>query len=161
MIASILSTRSIDEAKLTLLDDVTATFSISNLLQLLQVESEYRTVGRNYADKETIDEYTKKMNELVKAEIYCKGTDQTLPMRLATTPVGIDYWSIYEVKFSEDEYVSLLAMLDRKTFAYVLNIIDHSVDHMQQSVIVGRQLLEFIQVLNGNLKELNFTEGKN
>jgi hypothetical protein len=161
VIGSILGTRSIDEAKVTLLDDLTVTFSMSNLLKLLEVDSEYRTVGRNYASKETIDEYTKKLNELVKAEIYCKGTNQTLPMRLATTPVGIDYWAVYQVKFSEEDYVSLLAMLDRKTFAYVLNIMDHSADHMQQSVIVVRQLIEFALLFNQKLAEIGVSQDEN
>jgi hypothetical protein len=161
VIGSILSTRSIDEAKVTLLDDLTATFSVSNLLELLEVDSEYRTVGRNYAAKETVDEYTKKLNELVKAELYCKATDQTLPMRLTTTPVGIDYWAVYEIQFSENDYVNLLAMLDRKTFAYVLNIVDHSTDHMQQSAIVVRQLLEFALLLNKKLAEIGASQDEN
>ena len=112
-------------------------------------------------DKATIDEYTKKLNELVKAEIYCKHTDQTLPMRLTTTPVGIDYWAIYEVRFSESDYVNLLAMLDRKTFAYVLNILDHSADHMQQSAIVVRQLLEFMVLLNKKLDQFGIPQAGN
>jgi len=161
VIGSILGTRSIDEAKVTLLDDLTATFSVSNLLELLEVDSEYRTVGRNYAAKETVDEYTKKLNELVKAELYCKATDQTLPMRLTTTPVGIDYWAVYEIQFSENDYVNLLAMLDRKTFAYVLNIVDHSTDHMQQSAIVVRQLLEFALLLNKKLAEIGASQDEN
>ena len=161
VIGSILGTRSIDEAKVTLLDDLTATFSVSNMLELLEVDSEYRTVGRNYASKETVDEYTKKLNELVKAEISCKGTNQTLPMRLATTPVGIDYWAVYQVKFSEEDYVSLLAMLDRKTFAYVLNIMDHSADHMQQGVIVVRQLIEFALLFNKKLAEIGASQYEN
>ena len=161
VVGSILGTRSIDEAKVTLLDDLTATFSVSNLLELLEVDSEYRTVGRNYAAKETVDEYTKKLNELVKAELYCKATDQTLPMRLTTTPVGIDYWAVYEIQFSENDYVNLLAMLDRKTFAYVLNIIDHSTDHLQQSAIVVRQLLEFAILLNKKLAEIGASQDEN
>ena len=152
VIASILSTRSID-AKVTLLDDLSVKFSMSNMQKLLELDSEYRTVGRDYASKETIDEYTKQLNELVKAEISCKGTNQTLPMRLATTPVGIDYWAVYQVKFSEEDYVSLLAMLDRKTFAYVLNIVDHSTDHLQQSVIVVRQLLQYLQTIIGTMQQ--------
>lgn len=154
VIGSILGTRSIDEAKVTLLDDLTCTFSISNLQKLLEVENQYRTDGRNYADKQTIDEYTKKLNELVKAEMYCKGTNQTIPMRLTTTPVGIDYWAIYELDFGENEYVNLLAMLDRKTFAYVLNIVDHATDHAQQSAIVVRQLLEFALQFHDKLDKL-------
>jgi hypothetical protein len=161
MIGAILGTRSIDEAKVTLLDDLTATMSVSNLLELLEIDSEYRTVGRNYADKATIDEYCKKMNELVKAEIYCKHTDQTLPMRLATTPVGIDYWAIYEFEFGKDDYVNLLAMLDRKTFAYVLNIMDHSADHMQNSVITVRQLVEFVILLSKTFGDVNLPLGVN
>ena len=160
-IGAILGTRSIDEAKVTLLDDLTATMSVSNLLELLEIDSEYRTVGRNYADKATIDEYCKKMNELVKAEIYCKHTDQTLPMRLATTPVGIDYWAIYEFEFGKDDYVNLLAMLDRKTFAYVLNIMDHSADHMQNSVITVRQLVEFVILLSKTFGDVNLPLGVN
>jgi len=160
VIASILSTRSID-AKVTLLDDLSVKFSMSNMQKLLELDSEYRTVGRNYASKETIDEYTKKLNELVKAEISCKGTNQTLPMRLATTPVGIDYWAVYQVKFSEEDYVSLLAMLDRKTFAYVLNIMDHSADHMQQGVIVVRQLIEFALLFNQKLAEIGVSQDEN
>ena len=161
VIGSILGTRRIDEAKVTLLDDLTATFSVSNLLELLEVDSEYRTVRRNYAAKETVDEYTKKLNELVKAELYCKATDQTLPMRLTTTPVGIDYWAVYEVQFSENDYVNLLAMLDRNTFAYVLNIVDHSTDHMQQSAIVVRQLLEFMVLLNKKLEQFGIPQDEN
>ena len=160
VIGSILGTRSIDEAKVTLLDDLTATFSVSNLLELLEVDSEFRT-ARHYADMETINEYTKKLNELVKAELYCKATDQTLPMRLTTTPVGIDYWAVYEIQFSENDYVNLLAMLDRKTFAYVLNIVDHSTDHMQQSAIVVRQLLEFALLLNKKLAEIGASQDEN
>lgn len=148
VIGAVLGSRSIDEAKLTLLDDLTTTFSISSLQKLLELESEYRNAGRNYADKQTIDEYTKKMNELVRAEIYCKGINQTLPMCLLTGEVGIDYWALYGIKFSDEEgYVSLVDLLDRKTVGYMINIADHSVDHMQQSVIVGRQLLEYIMSL--------------
>ena len=161
VIGAILGTRSIDEAKVTLLDDLTATMSISNLLKLLEIDSEYRTVGRNYADKATIDEYCKKMNEVVKAELYCKATNQTLPMRLTTTPVGIDYWAVYEVQFSENDYINLLAMLDRKTFAYVLNIMDHSADHMQNSVIIVRQLVEFVILLNKTFGDVNLPLGVN
>lgn len=158
MIGSILGSRSIEEAKVTLLDDLTTTFSISNLLKLLELEEKYRTEGRNYADKETIDAYTKEMNELVKAEMYCKGTNQTLPMCLLTDQVGIDYWAVYGFKFSDEaEYVSMLSLLDRKTFAYMLNIIDHSVDHMQQSVIVGRQLIYYIMMFNKNFGESSQT----
>lgn len=159
VIGSILNSRSIDEAKLTLLDDLTTTFSVSNLKTLLELESEYRADGRNYADKETIEEYTKKMNELVKAELYCKGTNQTIPMRLTTGQVGIDYWTLYEFKFSdENDYVDLLTLYDKETLAYMLNIMDHSVDHMQQSVIVGRQLLKYAQLLNSLVPKASAAE---
>lgn len=150
LVGSVMGSRSIDEAKLTLLDDLTTTFSIRNLGKILELEEEYRTVGRNYATKEAIDEYTRKFNELVTAEIYCKGTNQTLPMRLVTSPVGIDYWTVYGFKFSdEQDYVSMLSLLDRKTFAYMLNIMDHSVDHMQESVIAGRLLLQYALTIFG------------
>ena len=75
--------------------------------------------------------------------------------------MGIDYWAIYEVRFSESDYVNLLAMLDRKTFAYVLNILDHSADHMQQSAIVVRQLLEFMVLLNKKLEQFGIPQAGN
>jgi hypothetical protein len=52
-------------------------------------------------------------------------------------------------------------MLDRKTFAYVLNIVDHSTDHMQQSAIVVRQLLEFALLLNKKLAEIGASQDEN
>lgn len=154
VIGSILDSRSIDEGKLTLLDDLTTTFSISNLGKLLEIESDYRHDGRNYASKEVIDEYTKKMNELVKAELYCKGINEAIPMRLGTALVGVDYWSLYEFKFSdEQDYVSLLSLLDAETMAYMLNIMDHAVDPMQKSIIVARQLIQYIQSLMGTFTQ--------
>ena len=162
VIGSILATRSIEEAKVTLLDDLTTTFSISDLQKLLEIENEYRTDGRNYADKQTIEEYTKKMNELVKAKMYCKATNQTIPMCLLTDQVGVDYWAVYGLKFSDEaEYVSLLSLLDRKTFAYMLNIMDHSVDHMQQSVIVGRQLIQFVLDFNKQFADSDSSQEAN
>ena len=150
VIAAILSTRSIDEAKLTLLDDLTTTFSIQNLGKILEIENKYRTDGRNYADEATIEAYTKELNDMVKAEIYCKGLSQKIPMCLVTAPVGIDYWAVYGFQFSKQEgYVSLVDLLDRKTVGYMLNIMDHSVDYMQQSVIVGRQLVQYVLSLYG------------
>jgi hypothetical protein len=52
-------------------------------------------------------------------------------------------------------------MLDRKTFAYVLNILDHSADHMQQSAIVVRQLLEFMVLLNKKLEQFGIPQAGN
>ena len=145
VIGSILSTRNIDEAKLTFFDDLTTTFSIQNLQAFLELEYEYRTIGRNYASKEVIDEYVEKMNQIAKAEITCKGVNQTIPMCLMGAKVGVDYWVLYGFKFADEpNYISLKELLDPESLEYCINILDHGVDPMQQSVIVGRQLLEFI-----------------
>jgi len=152
-IGAILSTRSIDEGKLTLFDDLTTTFSVSNLKDLLVLESEYRADGRHYADKQTIDEYTQKLNDMVKMQITCKGINQTIPMRLVNTKVGVDYWPLYGFKFADEkDYVSLKEILDPESMEYFINVVDHSVDPIQQSVIVVRQLFQFTQVITDLLK---------
>lgn len=145
VLASIWDGRSIDEAKLTLLDDLIVTFSISDIAKMMELQQASASARRNYADEQTIDQYTQQLNELLKAEIICKGVNQTIPMRLVTAKYGVDWWSMPAFSFAdEDGYISFVDLLDPESVAYGVNIIDHAADPLKQSVIVVRQLIEFV-----------------
>ena len=146
VLAALWTGRSIDEGKITLLDDLTTTFSVSDMQKVLQLQNEMAHARRNYADQATIEEYTKQLNELVKATMTCKGVNQEIPMNLATTKIGVDWWAIPALKFADEQgYVPLTDMLDKESIEYGFNIIDHASEPMQQSIITVRQLLQFVQ----------------
>lgn len=146
VIGAIMTSRTLDEGKLTLLDDLTTTVSISGMQEALQVAREAATARRNYADQKTIDQYTQKLNELVKCEMTCKGVNQEISMRLMTTKFGVDWWSMPSFNFADENgYVAFTELLDPESVQYGINIIDHAAEPMQQSAIVVRQLLQFVQ----------------
>ena len=146
VIGAIMTSRTLDEGKLTLLDDLTTTVSISDMQEALQVAREAATARRNYADQKTIDQYTQKLNELVKCEMTCKGVNQEISMRLMTTKFGVDWWSMPSFNFADENgYVAFTELLDPESVQYGINIIDHAAEPMQQSAIVVRQLLQFVQ----------------
>ena len=148
VIGALLTSRTLDEGKLTLLDDLTTTVSISDMQEALQVAREAATARRNYADRKTIDQYTKKLNELVKCEMTCKGVNQEISMRLMTTKFGVDWWSMPSFNFADENgYVAFTELLDPESVQYGINIIDHAAEPMQQSIIVVRQLLQYLQGL--------------
>ena len=148
VIGAIMTSRTLDEGKLTLLDDLTTTVSISDMQEALQVAREAATARRNYADQKTIDQYTQKLNELVKCEMTCKGVNQEISMRLMTTKFGVDWWSMPSFNFADENgYVAFTELLDPESVQYGINIIDHSAEPMQQSAIVVRQLLQYVQGL--------------
>ena len=148
VIGAIMTSRTLDEGKLTLLDDLTTTLSISNMAKALEVAREGAAARRNYADQKTIDQYTQQLNELVKGEITCKGVNQEIPMRLMTTKFGVDWWTMPSFNFADENgYVSFVDLLDAQSVAYGINIIDHAAGPMQQSIIVVRQLLQYLQGL--------------
>ena len=143
-----MTSRTLDEGKLTLLDDLTTTISISDMQEALQVAREAATARRNYADRKTIDQYTQKLNELVKCEMTCKGVHQQIPMKLVTTKFGVDWWSMPSFNFADENgYVAFTELLDPESVQYGINIIDHAAEPMQQSIIVVRQLLQYLQGL--------------
>lgn len=148
VIGAIMTSRTLDEGKLTLLDDLTTTVSISDMQEALQVAREAATARRNYADQKTIDQYTQKLNELVKCEMTCKGVNQEISMRLMTTKFGVDWWSMPSFNFADENgYVAFTELLDPESVQYGINIIDHAAEPMQQSAIVVRQLLQYVQGL--------------
>lgn len=162
VLAAWMTTRNLDEAKLTLLDDLTTTISINDMTKALELARASASARRNYADEATIDQYTQQLNALINCEMTCKGVNQTIPMKLVTTKFGVDYWTMPAFRFVEDPltegsnfadkngYVSLVDLLDAESITYGINIIDHAAGPMQQSIIVVRQLLQYVQgLVNG------------
>jgi len=145
LFAAMWTGRSIDEGKITLLDDLTTTFSVSDMQKVLQLQNEMAQARRNYADQATIEGYTRQLNELVKGTMTCKTLNQEIPMRLATSKIGVDWWAVPALKFADEQgYVPLNDMLDKESVEYAFNILDHSIEPMQQSIITVRQLIQFI-----------------
>lgn len=154
VLAAALSTRSLDEAKLTLLDDLTTTIRVSDMQKALEISRASASARRNYADEAAIDQYTQQLNELVSAEITCKGVSQTIPMRLMTQKFGIDYVMMPAFNFADENgYVSLIDLLDAESVTYGINIFDHAAEPMQQSIVVVRQLMQYLQTLMGNMQQ--------
>ena len=154
VLAAALSTRSLDEAKLTLLDDLTTTIRVSDMQKALEIYRASASARRNYADEATIDQYTQQLNELVSAEMTCKGVNQTIPMRLVTQKFGIDYVTMPAFNFADENgYVSIIDLLDAESVTYGINIIDHAAEPMQQSIVVVRQLMQYLQTLIGTMQQ--------
>ena len=146
--------KSFDKLSLTLLDDLTTTMSISDCSRALQLAQESAQARRRYADQATIDQYTQQLNQLIKAEMTCKGVSQTIPMTLVTQKFGVDYWTMPAFNFADENgYVSLIDLLDAESVTYGINIIDHAAEPMQQSIIVVRQLLQYFQTLMGTMQQ--------
>lgn len=153
IIAALFEGRSLDECKVTLLDDLTTTMSITDMAKAVKLSQECARARRNYADEATIDQYTQQFNELMKAEVTCKGVNQTYPMKLVTTKVGVDWWTMPAFQFAEgSDYMPLVNILDGESIAYMLNIADHAAEPMQQSLITVRQLIQYVQTMVGYLK---------
>ena len=159
VLATIWDGRSIDEAKLTLLDDLTTTFSVSDMAKVIEVQSANASARRNHADQNTIEKYTQQLNELMKFEITCKGVNQTIPMKLMTAQYGVDWWTMPAFKFSDEEgYVTYVDLLDKEALAYGINIIDHAVEPMKQSIIVVRQVVQYVLGLIKGFKDTDDDE---
>ena len=154
-----MATRTLDEAKLTLLDDLTTSLSISDMTKALELVRASASARRNYADQRTIDQYTQQLNALIKAEMTCKGVNQTIPMKLVTSKFGVDYWTMPAFNFADENgYVSLVDLLDPESITYGINIIDHAAEPMQQSIIVVRQLLQYVQGLVNGFQQTQTAE---
>lgn len=159
LLAAWLTTRNLDEAKLTLLDDLTTTLSISDMTKALELARASASARRNYADQQTIDQYTQQLNALIKAEMTCKGVNQTIPMKLVTSKFGVDYWTMPAFNFADENgYVALTDLLDAESVQYGINIIDHAAEPMQQSIIVVRQLLQYVQSLVNGFQQSKSVE---
>ena len=137
---------SIDNLQITLLDDLTTTIKVTDCQKALVLQSEMAKARRSYADQATIESYVSQLNELVSGSMVCKGLNQQIPMRLATTKIGVDWWACPALNFADENgYVPLTEMLDKESLEYGLNIIDHAAAPMQQSIVTVRQLMQALQ----------------
>ena len=90
------------------------------------------------------------MTEMFSQEDFTmvKNPGKEIPMKLATTQIGIDYWAVPALKFADEtDYVPLTEVLDQKSVEYGLNIVDHAVDPAKDAIIVARQLMQAVQKL--------------
>ena len=143
---AVLLGNSLDNLQITLLDDLTTTVKVSDCQKALVLQSEMAKARRSYADQATIEGYVSQLNELVSGSMVCKGLDQQIPMRLATTKIGVDWWACPALNFADEKgYVPLTEMLDKESLEYGINIIDHAAEPMQQSIVVVRQLVGALQ----------------
>ena len=145
---------SIEEGTVTLLDDLTASLEISNCAEAIGLVFAMSSARRNYADFQTIEDYTQQLNGLVSASMTCKGVNQYIPMRLQTAKIGIDYWAVPALNFADENgYVALTDMLDKESIEYMVNIADHAAVPMYKSLITVNQLIRYIRTLMGDLKQ--------
>lgn len=145
---AVMAGKSIDNLTLTLLDDLTTTVQVSDCQKVMALQQQLAQARRSYADQQTIEDYTQQMNEIVTASMICKGVDQNIPMKLVTTKVGVDYWTVPGFNFADENgYAPLTELLDSESIAYGINIIDHHAESMQQTIIVVRQLAQALHKL--------------
>ena len=134
------------EGTLTLNDDLTTDISISDCGKALQLQKEMAHARRNYADQATIEGYTQQLNELVSAQMTCKGVNQVIPMKLQTEKFGVDYWAMPAFNFADENgYVPFTQLLDKESVEYAINIVDHAAEPMAGAIVTVRQLMQFVQ----------------
>ena len=134
------------EGSITLNDDLTTDFSISDCGKAMQLQYEMAHARRNYADQATIEGYTQQLNALVSAKMTCKGVNQVIPMKLQTEKFGVDYWAMPAFNFADEQgFVPLTELLDAESIQYGINIIDHAAEPLAGAIVTVRQLLQFVQ----------------
>ena len=139
---------SIDNLQITLLDDLTTKLKVTDCQKVMELQSEMAKARRNYADQQTIEGYVSQLNQYISGSMTCAQLNQHIPMRLATTKIGVDWWAAPALNFADENgYVSLYDMLDKESVEYGLNIIDHAAGPMQESIIAVRQLTQALQKL--------------
>jgi hypothetical protein len=146
LLSAVWGTHSLDEGKIILLDDLETTVSISNMAMAIEIANEMAKARRNYADQQTMGAYADQLNELISCTMICKGVNQTIPMRMVTTKIGVDWWAMPGLNFADENgYVAITDMLDKESVEYGFNLLDHAVGPMQQSIITVRQLIQFVR----------------
>ena len=172
VIGAVLQGNSIDDLTLTLNDDLTTTMKVSDCQKVMLIETEMNkarrrsTSGRSqcesYADQQTMSGFADEMNKYITFAMTCKGVNQEIPMRITTAKVGVDWWVMPALNFADENgYTPLTELLDKESLEYGINIIDHAVEPMQQSIIVVRQLLQYVQgLVNGFQQSQGETESE-
>ena len=128
------------KGSITLNNDLTTTLSVNDLGKAMLLQKEMAHDRRNYADQATIEEYTKQLNELVNAQITCKGVNQVIPMMFKTDKFGVDYWAMPALNFADEKgYVPMTQLLDKESVEYAINIVDHAAEPMVGAIVIVRQ----------------------
>ena len=150
----IMAGNNMKEGTITLLDDLSALLKIDDCAKVVQLQNAMASARRNYADQQTIEQYTQQLNQLVSGSMTCAHINQYIPMKLQTVKLGIDYWAMPALNFADENgYVPFTDMLDKESIEYMINIADHAIEPMQQSTIVMRQLLQYLRTIMGAVKE--------
>ena len=151
---TIMAGNNIKQATITILDDLITEAKVSDCEKVVQLQQAMARARRNYADQQTIDGYTQQLNALVSSSMTCKHHSMSIPMQLQTIKFGVDYWAVPALNFPDEKaYVPITDLLDPESIQYMINIADHAADPMQQSMIVIRQLVQYIGTLTGMYKE--------
>ena len=149
---AVMAGNNLKEGTITLLDDLTTTLKVSDCQKVVQLQTAMASARRNYADFQTIDDYTQQLNQLISGTMACAHTSQQIPMKLQTIKFGVDNWCVPALKFADESgYIALTDILDKESMEYMINIADHAIEPMQQSLIVVRQLRQYIQTLMGEI----------
>ena len=136
------------DMKLTLIDDLTTTMKVEKSGEVMGLITAMSDARRNYADQQTIEGYVDALDKLITTTMTCKGVNQNIPMKLVTTKVGVDYWAMPALNFADENgYVPLTELLDKESIEYGINIVDHAVLPLKESIVVMRQLTQALQKL--------------
>jgi hypothetical protein len=147
---AIMAGNSMEEGTLTLLDDMTISAKISDCQKALELRHAMARARRYYADEQTIDGYAQQLNQVVTCSMTAKALNQQLPMKMQTIKFGIDYHAVPSLKFpDENEYVPFTELLDQESVTYAINIADHAMAPMQESLVVIRQLRQYLRTMMG------------
>lgn len=141
---------SVDDLKITLLDNSVMDLKISDCGKAVALWQECKTARRAYAKQDEIEKYTQELNKLITMSSEYKSLGRQFDMTLETVKFGVDYIPMPAVKLG-DTYVPITKLLaNQKAIEYALNIVDHSLDHIQKSIIVIRQLIGIVRGISGD-----------
>jgi hypothetical protein len=150
---AIMAGNSIEEGTITLLNDLTTTIKVTDCAKVIKLQKDMTRARRNYADEATIEGYTQQLNQLVSGSMTCAHQDMQIPMQLKTIKFGVDYWAMPALNFGDENgYVAITDMLDPESIQYMINIADHAAAPMQRSIVTVRQLMQYIQMLTGDIQ---------
>lgn len=118
------SGNSVDRLKVTLLDDIKANFTVSDVGEAADVMRQLGEARRTNAGLEEMDALTQELNGLITASLEVKGQEKPIPMKLITVPFGTGFVTVPAVKFAdEEEYTPMTQLLDAQSLIYIINII--------------------------------------
>lgn len=148
---------SIDNMKLTLVDDLTTTLKCSDFVETVFTFMDMGRDRRAKAGQDKISAYVDKLNGLVSGSMTCKGINQEIPMRFETDKIGIFWYAVPSLHFGDEEgYTPLTKLLDSESVGYAFNMVDYAAPCIEESVIVLQQFAEIIKKMKDSaLKALN------